>query len=673
MLKEEKKEYLVQATIIEARHLAGKDSSGMSNPFVKLKCGDLPVQSSEVIYETLTPVWNQGFTFQGLMLSEHEVQTTELLFEVYSKNNFFGNDLIGRYSVGLGTLYKNANHEYFNVWLVLSNPDEDPDDAQGYLLVNCFIIGPGDRPPVHDSNEIVNQDVADEDEETNIDTMNFDQLRQYQEKKQGIIVLGKPAVARKAFQLSCYIMKAEGLVSFGGVIGSSKPSAFVSVRAVGLIRRTKIIGGNNAPVFNQKILFPAYFPFLNDKILMRIWHYENRGADQFIANIPEFPQQNDFFNFSKLISIGGRMPAKWINLYGIPPWERNEGIQMGGKKKHPKEGTYFMGRILISFSLLANEKPMCAVIPCNPFYEPDTQAYRLFADIYEVKYLKEKMYDITVWCDVTMGGYSTGHNRHKKPKKGRVVWENKDEGNEITLPHILQHFPKDFAQIPDIFINLYTGGGVGQDQRIGFIRLRTEEVAKWEPIPRWLHFKPLDMNLDSPGSLLVNMHFCIETENTKRIFKQKGIMKKYTLYAHIVQGFELDPKYDKEDIETEVEIDIDGKKQSTRKQVGRYPFWNENKEIEIELDWKLDFAPDVAIVVYKYVKSGIFSSDMVREEIGKFTVPIRCIIKKKTYPVYYNLIKSNEINGRLMAMFYIKPQNKNDKGKRGVFPHLQLT
>lgn len=42
-----KKEYLVQITIIEARHLAAKDD-GSSNPFVKMSCFDLPVQVSEV-------------------------------------------------------------------------------------------------------------------------------------------------------------------------------------------------------------------------------------------------------------------------------------------------------------------------------------------------------------------------------------------------------------------------------------------------------------------------------------------------------------------------------------------------------------------------------------------------------------------------------------------------
>jgi hypothetical protein len=662
MIIDDKKEYLLQATIIEARHLKGKDSSGMSNPFVKLVCGDLPAQATEVVYESLTPTWNQTFTFQGMMMNNTDLQTSELTFEVHSRNNFFSNDLIGSFSVNLSTLYKNANHEYFNVWLVLSNPNEDPDESQGYLLVSCFIIGPGDRPPVHDANEKVNQDTADDDEDVDIDQMTFEQLRAYQEKKQGIVVLGKPMVARKSFQLSVYVFKAEHLVNFGSVLGPRKPTAFISARAVGLVQKTRKVKDNSSPTYNQKMLFPCYFPFLNDKILMRIWNENQGAADEFISNIPEFPLTNDFFNISKLIAIGGRMPAKWINLYGIPPNERNTGMNLGGKRKHPREGTYFMGRVLISFSLLANEKPGCATVPCNPFYEPDTQPYRLFCDIYEVKYLKESQFDITVWCDCRIGPFTTGDNKHKKPKKDRVVWELKEKVNEITLPQIdLGNLPKDLAQVPDIFINLYTGGDAKTGERIGYIRLDPEEVIKWEPIPRWLHFKPLDMNLDSPGSVLCNLQFLIETENTRRVFKQKGILKKFLLHYYIVQGFELDPKSSDENVVTFAEVTLDTKTRSTKIKKGRFPFYNDYDRItDVELDFKLDFAPDVVVICYKQVKSGLFSDKWENQEIGRFTVPIRSITKDgKKYPHYFNLIKNNEVTGRIMAMFYIEPQLQN--------------
>lgn len=336
----------------------------MASPFVKMKVGTLPIQASEVVYETLNPVWNQSFTFSGLLLNVSDLQASEITFELWSKNNYLGNDLIGIYSVGLHTLYRNANHEFFNCWLTLTSP-ENPLEAQGYLLVNCFIIGPGDRPPAHSLNDNVNQDVEEEDEEINIDAMTFEELKAYQEKKEGIQILGKPSIARKTFQLSVYIFKAEHLVNFPGVGGDVKCSAFVSARSVGLVSKTKTSKNNTGPVYNQKMLFPCYYPFLNDKILLRIWNYRAGVADDFIANIPEFPQPNDYFNITKLVSIGGRMPAKWINLYGILPKERNGVVK---KIQHPTEGTAYLGRVLLSFSLLPNENPVYTVMPCNSFY-----------------------------------------------------------------------------------------------------------------------------------------------------------------------------------------------------------------------------------------------------------------------------------------------------------------
>ncbi len=40
----EKKEYLCQVTIVEARSLSAKDASGTSDPFVKITVANLPTQ-----------------------------------------------------------------------------------------------------------------------------------------------------------------------------------------------------------------------------------------------------------------------------------------------------------------------------------------------------------------------------------------------------------------------------------------------------------------------------------------------------------------------------------------------------------------------------------------------------------------------------------------------------
>jgi len=98
-------------------------------------------------------------------MNQYELETFELIFEVYDYNPVFSNVLIGQHSVGLSTLYRNLNHEFHRVWLTLFNPDlQNNHEIQGYLQVSCFIVGPNERPPAH-----ANDEERLEDEEDGID------------------------------------------------------------------------------------------------------------------------------------------------------------------------------------------------------------------------------------------------------------------------------------------------------------------------------------------------------------------------------------------------------------------------------------------------------------------------------------------------------------------------
>ena len=149
-----REEYLVQVTVMEARQLKGKDSSGTSDPFVKITVGNLPSQVTTTAYGAASAVWNQSFTFTNLFINDMEFEKFEILLEVIDMNKFTTNSLIGRYSVGLATLYRSSNHELYNTWLVLTHPESDLE-PQGFLLVSAYIVGTEDRPPVHAINEIV--------------------------------------------------------------------------------------------------------------------------------------------------------------------------------------------------------------------------------------------------------------------------------------------------------------------------------------------------------------------------------------------------------------------------------------------------------------------------------------------------------------------------------------
>ena len=106
-------------------------------------------------------------------------------------------------------------------------------------------------------------------------------------------------------------------------------------------------------MFLQRLGFPVYLPILNDKITLRAWS-EGKSSETFISNLPEHPSPYDMFNISKLLSVEGRMKATWINLYGVPPLDRSWFAKVNYDKK---EGTAFLGRVLISMALNPNDKP----------------------------------------------------------------------------------------------------------------------------------------------------------------------------------------------------------------------------------------------------------------------------------------------------------------------------
>lgn len=109
--------------------------------------------------------WNQSLTFKDIYMNKYELETFELNMELYDHNALLANEIIGQYSIGLSTLYRYLNHEFYRTWVGMFNPKEDPNNVQAYLLINCFIIGPGERPPVHSADEEVDDDVGDDSEE----------------------------------------------------------------------------------------------------------------------------------------------------------------------------------------------------------------------------------------------------------------------------------------------------------------------------------------------------------------------------------------------------------------------------------------------------------------------------------------------------------------------------
>lgn len=84
---------------------------------------------------------------------------------MFDHNDIFSDELIGIYSIGLSTLYRNTNHEFYKKWITLFDPKGNLNDKCAYLLISCFIVGPNERPPVHAADEDFDPDEEDPDSE----------------------------------------------------------------------------------------------------------------------------------------------------------------------------------------------------------------------------------------------------------------------------------------------------------------------------------------------------------------------------------------------------------------------------------------------------------------------------------------------------------------------------
>jgi len=113
-------------------------------------------------------------------MNQYELETFELNLELLDHNNLFINETIGQYSIGLSTLYRNLNHEFYKVWVGMFHK-ENPNKVQGYIQISCFIVGPNERPPVHaQDEEFGDDDAADSEEDDDVIAARIESIKRVQ-------------------------------------------------------------------------------------------------------------------------------------------------------------------------------------------------------------------------------------------------------------------------------------------------------------------------------------------------------------------------------------------------------------------------------------------------------------------------------------------------------------
>jgi len=74
-----------------------------------------------------------------------------ITLSLYDHNSFAFDSFLGCFTVDVAYIYQmNADHELYRKWVVLSDTSDATEGVKGYLRVTINVLGPGDRPPVHD-------------------------------------------------------------------------------------------------------------------------------------------------------------------------------------------------------------------------------------------------------------------------------------------------------------------------------------------------------------------------------------------------------------------------------------------------------------------------------------------------------------------------------------------
>ena len=165
-----------------------------------------------------------------------------------------------------------------------------------------------------------------------------------------------------------------------------------------------------------------------------------------------------------------------------------------------------MGRVLIAFSLVGNERPQLNAGQANPIKEPKSMLYQLWIDLYDLINCDVVSPGSTIWVEISMGKYQEGIK-----EKILLKWKNRTKSYRFpgvkveTLKEM--RLPCDFSQIPDIFIDLYSNTTFNSKFRIAYLRLKARDCINVKPKPNWhrLSSPYNDTGNTNLGMLLANV------------------------------------------------------------------------------------------------------------------------------------------------------------------------
>lgn len=119
----------------EAKGLPAKDYNGLSDPYVRLQLGKSKART-RVIRKTLTPSWNEEFTFKVDDLSE------ELQISVWDEDRFLVDDFLGQLKVPVSRVLDSEKHTMPLTWFPLqARGSKSKGKLYGEILLTISLYG----------------------------------------------------------------------------------------------------------------------------------------------------------------------------------------------------------------------------------------------------------------------------------------------------------------------------------------------------------------------------------------------------------------------------------------------------------------------------------------------------------------------------------------------------
>ena len=411
----------------------------------------------------------------------------------------------------------------------------------GYLKVSISIIGPGEKMKVHNEDEEIAKEIANETK-AGMDV--------------GSLVLASPTIRKEWKFLVMSLYRAEALtvmdskIGIGGAnISSAGTDAFFKLQVGGakpLKTKVVTVKGNNRlainPIFNYELWFPVSIPSTTQIIKITVLD-KDELSEELIGIFYE--KLGDI-----LRTPNSSLDAKWYNVYGKPEFKNDalasKAVRFAKNAERalenavdfnelynnvPDKGSTFKGRVLCKFRVATKRPTKFDTVEVKPFIlkipknvrtpAPPSQSYVLkafvvvgnmlpnFKDLSATKLVTSGITNQDLRVKVTIGAVELT-TKPAKDEDGMCRW------NELLRSEPIQ-FPRDINQIPDIIVYLVNNankpvcfrrikpGALNQEtgdiEFIGF-----NKKADWVILQEDKVINAID-DEDFPGSLLIKLGF----------------------------------------------------------------------------------------------------------------------------------------------------------------------